>query len=156
MSSRSSADPGPPVDGGPALFRLVRFWSRRWINRTSEDLPDQLRRALHVQVVEAVAAIHENSGEATITSVAHQLGIDHSGASRMVREATDDNYLARAASEHDRRRIALRLTDRGERLLSEARAWQREVFIELTAGWDKKDRERFAGYLQRIGDELQR
>ncbi|KAA8889817.1 winged helix-turn-helix transcriptional regulator [Nocardia colli] len=155
MSRRAAARPGTAADGGPALFRLVRFWSRRWINRTSADLPDELRHAQHVQVVEAVAATVEQDAEATITSVSHQLGLDHSGASRMVRDATAAGFLSRAESEHDRRRTALALTASGERLLAEARDWQRQVFTELTADWDDADRQRFAGYLRRLSNELE-
>jgi DNA-binding MarR family transcriptional regulator len=153
MNKRPTAEPGTRADGGPALFALVRFWSRRWINRTSADLPDDLRHAQYIQVVEAVAT---TEAEATITSVAHQLGIDHSGASRMVRDATAAGYLSRSESEYDRRRTSLLLTASGERLLADARAWQRTVFAELTAGWNEEDRGRFAGYLQRITDELRR
>ncbi|MFG1789939.1 MarR family winged helix-turn-helix transcriptional regulator [Nocardia sp. NPDC049149] len=153
MSTRGTK-PGT-ADGGPALFRVVRFWSRRWINRTSEDLPDELRHAQHVQVVEVVAATIEQGGEATITSVAHQLGLDHSGASRMVRDATAAGHLSRAESEHDRRRTSLALTTRGEQLLADAHEWQRHVFAELTADWDDQDRRQFAGYLRRVCDQLQ-
>ncbi|ONM47124.1 MarR family winged helix-turn-helix transcriptional regulator [Nocardia donostiensis] len=149
MSSRSTA-----TDGGPALFRLVRFWSRRWINRTSPGLPTELRHAQHIQVVEAVAAATGAADEATITSVAHQLGLDHSGASRMVRDATAAGFLSRAESEQDRRRTSLQLTEGGERLLAEAHDWQRQVFLELTAHWSATDRQRFAGYLQRLADDL--
>lgn len=155
MSRRATARPGTTADGGPALFRLVRFWSRRWINRTSADLPEELRHAQHIQVVEAVAATVEQDAEATITSVSHQLGLDHSGASRMVRDATAAGILSRAESEHDRRRTALALTASGERLLAEARDWQRQVFTELTADWDDLDRQRFAGYLRRLSNELE-
>ncbi|PXX68341.1 MarR family transcriptional regulator [Nocardia tenerifensis] len=155
MSRRATARPGTAADGGPALFRLVRFWSRRWINRTSADLPEELRHAQHVQVVEAVAATVEQRAEATITTVAHQLGLDHSGASRMVRDATAAGFLSRAESEHDRRRTSLALTAEGERLLAGARDWQRQVFAELTADWDELDRQRFAGYLRRLSGELE-
>ncbi|MFI7001648.1 MarR family winged helix-turn-helix transcriptional regulator [Nocardia sp. NPDC050175] len=155
MSRRATARPGTAADGGPALFRLVRFWSRRWLNRTSADLPDELRHAQHVQVVEAVAATAEQGAEATITSVSHQLGLDHSGASRMVRDATAADYLSRTESEHDRRRTSLALTASGERLLADARAWQRQVFTELTADWDELDRQQFAGYLRRLSNELE-
>ncbi|WP_225732418.1 MULTISPECIES: MarR family winged helix-turn-helix transcriptional regulator [unclassified Nocardia] len=139
-------------DGGPALFRLVRFWSRRWVNRTAADLTGEMREALHVQVVEAIAAA--GAGTTTITGVAHQLGLDHSGASRMVRDAVAAGYVARAPSESDRRSAVLRLTARGRRLLADAHEWQRTVFDELTADWSETDRRRFADYLQRISNQM--
>lgn len=144
----------PSADGGPALFRLVRFWSRRWIQRGATDRSPDLRHTQHVQVVEAVAGATDTPGEATITAVAHQLGLDHSGASRMVRDATTAGYLTRRGSELDRRRTALHLTPAGHRLLADAHDWQRGVFDRLTADWSAADRRRFAGYLQRLAGEL--
>ncbi|MGK8558250.1 MarR family transcriptional regulator [Nocardia gipuzkoensis] len=63
----------------------------------------------HIQVVEAVAAALRSGAEATVTDVAEQLGLDHSGASRMVRNAVAAGYLARGDSAHDRRRFAVYL-----------------------------------------------
>lgn len=166
MVEASSAEPdidGGSVDGGPALFRLVRFWSRRWIMRASEELTGQLRHVQHILVVEAVDSAGgadatdrtgESPEEATIGTVAHQLGLDHSGASRMVRDAVVAGYLIRAASEQDRRRACLRLTAEGRDLLAGSRGWQRRVFDELTSTWDQHDRQRFATYLQRLTGEL--
>ncbi|MFF3444036.1 MarR family winged helix-turn-helix transcriptional regulator [Streptosporangium sp. NPDC002721] len=149
-------------DGGPTLFRLVRFWSRRWAGRASEDLTGELGHVQHILVVEAVATNAHPAGTApvagayeavTVGTVAHRLGLDHSGASRMVRDAVEAGYLARATSERDRRRASLRLTESGQELLEGARHWQRRVFEELTASWAEQDRRRFAGYLQRLADD---
>ncbi|TYB69888.1 MarR family transcriptional regulator [Nonomuraea sp. PA05] len=137
-------------EGGPALFRLVRFWSRRWAGQAAA-LTGEARHVQHILVVEAVRT---DPTEATVGTVAHQLGLDHSGASRMVKEAVDAGYLARATSEHDRRRAALRLTDSGRALLEGAREWQRHAFGELTATWEEHDRLRFAAYLERLADEV--
>lgn len=143
----------PDADGGPALFRLVRFWSRRWINQASAELTGEQRHVQHILTVEAVHATGEQ-GDATVGTVAHQLGLDHSGASRMVRDAVEAGYLARTESEQDRRRAALRLTGKGHDLLDGARAWQRRAFEQLTAGWDERDRRRFAGYLRRLAEQI--
>ncbi|WP_324197719.1 MarR family winged helix-turn-helix transcriptional regulator [Nocardia abscessus] len=154
--NRSSAD-ASEVNGGPALFRLVRFWSRRWINQALTGVPAQpdhdMRQAQHVQVVEAVAATLCTAEEATVTTVATQLGLDHSGASRMVRDAVAAGYLTRTDSAHDRRRVVLHLTDDGHDLLTASHDWQRRCFDRLTATWAEPDRRRFATYLQRLADE---
>lgn len=145
------------VDGGPALFRLVRFWSRRWSNqaftRAIREPDGELRRVQHVQVVEAVTAALRTGAEATVTDVAEQLGLDHSGASRMVRDAVAAGYLVRGDSVHDRRRVTVQLTDSGHRLLAASYDWQRQCFDQLTATWNEHDRHQFAGYLQRLADE---
>jgi hypothetical protein len=100
----------PPItDAGPALFRLVRFWSRRWIMRTAAEITGEMRHVQHILAVEAVDIVRAHSDEATVATIAYQLGLDHSGASRMVRDATTADYLTRA---RDRRRTVLTLTPR--------------------------------------------
>jgi len=155
--ARNTPTTGDAADGGPALFRLVRFWSRRWSNqaltRVTGESDGELRRVQHIQVVEAVAAALRTGEQAAVTDVAEQLGLDHSGASRMVRDAVAAGYLARRDSTHDRRRVVVQLTDSGHELLTASHDWQRRCFDELTAAWDEHDRRRFAGYLQRLADE---
>jgi len=130
-------------EGGPALFRLVRFWSRRWARGAGEP-----------QLVLAVEAVRGAGADASVNDVARQLGVDQSGASRLVAAATAAGYLERARSATDARRTALRLTPSGDDLLSAARSWQRETFEQLTAEWPAADRARFARYLQRLADEV--
>ncbi len=147
----------PTADGGPALFRLVRFWSRRWTNqaytRTSAEPDADMRRTQYIQVLEAAATGSRTGDEVTVTTIADQLGLDHSGASRMVRDTLAAGLLVRIDSAHDRRRVVLRLTDYGRRLLTEAHDWQRRCFDELTATWPEHDRRQFAMYLHRLADE---
>jgi len=157
MTEASPAQPditASAADGGPALFRLVRFWSRRWTMRASEELTGQMRHIQHILVAEAADTTSRRPAEATIGTVAHQLGLDHSGASRMVRDAVAAGYLTRVASERDRRRVCLQLTPSGHDLLTGSRQWQRRAFGELTITWDQQDRRQFAAYLQRLADEL--
>jgi DNA-binding MarR family transcriptional regulator len=135
-------------DGGPALFRLVRFWGRRWAGQASAQETAPVQRILVVE------AAHAND-DATIASVARQLGLDHSGASRMVRDAEADGYLVRVTSPDDRRRVAVRLTPAGHELLAASQRWQREVFAKLTQAWAERDQRQFAAYLQRLADELE-
>ncbi|MGI5217149.1 MarR family winged helix-turn-helix transcriptional regulator [Nocardia sp. CA-290969] len=157
MPDTSDTTQADPADGGPALFRLVRFWSRRWSGHVFDHRPAEAAgdttRIQHIQTLEAVAAARRAHEEATVSDVATQLGIDHSGASRMVRDAATAGYLTRTASPHDRRRVVLELTEPGERLLAAAHAWQRESFEQLIATWPARDRRQFAIYLQRLADE---
>lgn len=145
------------VEGGPALFRLVRFWSRRWSNqaltRVTQEPDTEQRRVQHIQVVEAVAAALRTGEQAAVTDVAEQLGLDHSGASRMVRDAVAAGYLARGDSTRDRRRVVVQLTRSGRDLLTASHDWQRSCFDQLTAAWNEHDRRQFASYLQRLADE---
>lgn len=139
------------AEAGPALFRLVRFWSRRWVTRTSEELTGEMRHVQHILVVEAVDSAKNQL--VTVATVANHLGLDHSGASRMVSEATKAGYLTRATSDQDRRQASLHLTDQGHELLAGSHDWQRRKFEELTETWTPTDRRRLATYLVRLANE---
>jgi DNA-binding MarR family transcriptional regulator len=146
-----SVETGRP---GAALFRLVRYWSRRWILQASEDLTGEQRRVQDILVLDAVAAAGRHGAEVAVADVAHQLGIDRSGASRFVTAAVENGYLERRPSEADARRAVLTLTPAGRELLAASHAWQEKAFARLTAGWDPEDAGRFAGYLRRLESEL--
>lgn len=143
-------------NGGPALFTLVRFWSRRWVNRAllgvAAGSDAETRNIAHIQVIEAVAAVTDDD-EVTVNGVAAQLAMDQSGASRMIRDAVAAGYLVRKGSGHDRRRAVVELTAEGRRLHGQALRWQQQCFDDLTAAWSDRDRRLFAGYLQRLAEE---
>lgn len=130
--------------GGPALFRLVRYWSRRWA-RTEDDA-----RVQHISIVEAIDVARDR----TVPAVAYQLGVDRSVASRMLSAASAAGYVDRHADPMDARRVTLGLTDAGRELLSAARAWQQATFDAMVAHWPPEDRRRLAGYLHRLSSDL--
>ncbi|MBV9844885.1 MAG: winged helix-turn-helix transcriptional regulator [Kutzneria sp.] len=147
---------GPATEhfGGPELFRLVRFWSRRWASQVVEHVAEHAH-VQHVQVVEAVDAVTGSEGhDVTVAAVAHQLGVDRSVASRMIAEAVAAGYVLRKVSTADARRVEVRLTADGARLLAAAHRWQQERFDSLLADWDAADRRRFAQYLRRLATEV--
>jgi DNA-binding MarR family transcriptional regulator len=108
----------------------------------------------HVLVVDAVDALRRDGGEVTVGQVAQQLGLDRSGASRMVAAAAEEGYLERRQACSDARRSVMALTTAGQGVLQHAHQWQRAKFVELTAGWSSSDRTRFAGYLERLAREV--
>ena len=71
--------------GGPALFRLVRYWSRRWAADAARAGADDPHVG-HVLILEAIDAA-QAAGSGAIGEVARQLGLDRSNASRMLAEA---------------------------------------------------------------------
>src|SRR5262245_26764563 len=93
--------------GGPALFRLVRFWSRRWAADAARQGAGDAGHVGHVLILEAIdAAAGAGQGgpgtggpgtggvgtggagtTAAIADVAVQLGLDRSNASRMLASA---------------------------------------------------------------------
>ena len=131
------------ADGGPALFQLVRFWSRRW---AVADVDDQVGHILVLEAIDAAA----RRGSALITDVAVELGLDRSNASRMLAAAESAGLVSKVVSSEDARRTMLGITPDGGRLLAAAREWQAETFERLVDGWPTADVRRFAAYLMRL------
>jgi DNA-binding MarR family transcriptional regulator len=138
--------------GGPALFRLVRFWSRRWAAGAAQDGAGDITHVSHVLVLEAIDAASAR-GSAAIGDVAAELGLDRSNASRMIGGAVSAGLVTKTASPGDARRTELRMTAGGRALLAAARAWQREVFTQMVAGWPADDARQFAAYLERLASQ---
>lgn len=138
--------------GGPALFRLVRFWSRRWASGAAQEATDDDVSVGHVLVLEAIAAAAAR-GSVAVADVAVELGLDRSNASRMLAEAVAAGYVTKSVAADDARRAELGITTAGAELLIAARAWQQEVFERLVASWPKSDAKQFARFLQRLADE---
>jgi DNA-binding MarR family transcriptional regulator len=135
--------------GGPALFRLVRFWSRRWAAHAARDGAGDPGHVGHVLVLEAIDAA-QATGTGAIGEVARQLGLDRSNASRMLAEAVAAGLVTKTVSPEDARRTELGITTAGHELLAAARAWQDQAFARLVADWPAADARRLAGYLQRL------
>jgi len=138
--------------GGPALFGLVRFWSRRWAAAAARDGAGDVGHVGHVLVLEAIDAAGTR-GSRAIGDVAAELGLDRSNASRMLAAAVAAGLVDKTTAPGDARRTQLRMTADGSSLLAAARSWQREAFAQLVAGWSAGDARRFAGYLERLAIE---
>jgi DNA-binding MarR family transcriptional regulator len=149
--------------GGPALFQIIRFWSRRWAVGAARDGAGDAQHVGHVLILEAIAAAVRNAPArfsdessaslgtpAAIGDVAAELGLDRSNASRMLAAAVEAGLVTKATSAVDSRRTDLRITEAGQSLLAAARAWQEEAFLQMTASWPAADARRFATYLHRL------
>jgi DNA-binding MarR family transcriptional regulator len=92
-----------------------------------------------VLVVDAVNSLAKRE-PATINGIAREIGIDQSGASRLVKEAAAAGYLTLKASGADARIREVVLTAAGHKLLLHAHGWQEEVFKYLTEEWTDQER----------------
>jgi DNA-binding MarR family transcriptional regulator len=121
------------------LFGFVRHWSRR----SATGDPGVAEQGRLVLVSEAVHSLAERGVPATVNAIAYEIGIDQSGASRLVKSATAAGHLAMAASAADGRQREVSLTPEGRAMLAQAHRWQEQVFDELTEGWSEKRRRDF-------------
>lgn len=128
-----------------SLFGLAQRLSDPDIAFGTDD-PALARMMTAVQAVHAV----KERGAATINDIADELGIDQSGASRLMSQAIAAGFVQREQSEVDGRARECGLTTAGEDLLRDARMWQEEVFARLTADWTEPDRESFEMQMKRL------
>jgi DNA-binding MarR family transcriptional regulator len=134
------------VSAGQTLFQFVRHWSRRATG------PAEAERGRDVLVTEAVHSLRDRP-EVTVNDVAAELGLDQSGASRMVTHAVAQGYLSARPSPADARRRTIGVTPAGAELLDAAHRWQESVFATLTEGWTDAER---AGFHRAMLDLLAR
>jgi DNA-binding MarR family transcriptional regulator len=127
--------PGP----GQVLFAFVRHWSRR----SAAGGGAAAGNGRLVLVTEAVHALDRRGVAATVNAIGEEIGIDQSGASRLVRAATEAGYLTMHASDTDGRRRHATVTPSGHALLAQAHDWQEQVFDRLTEGWSRQRRRDF-------------
>jgi MarR family transcriptional regulator, organic hydroperoxide resistance regulator len=132
---------------GQALFAFVRFWSRRW---TGTGLGADAQRGRDVMVVEAVHALTEQKRSTSINDVARELGLDQSGASRMVGRAEQQGFVTRRGPGRIGATAAITNTAAGEKLLSQAHVWQDGVLRTLTAGWSDEDVKTLMNLMDRL------
>lgn len=124
---------------GQLLFSFVRHWSRRAVAGDG-SIAEQGRLVL---VTEAVNSLVARGEPATVNAVAHELGVDQSGASRLITSAADTGYVTATKGSADGRRREISVTTAGYAALQQAHAWQEEIFAELTADWTQQRRDDF-------------
>lgn len=130
------------------LFDLIRYFSRR-----STEIGALPRRGRLIHTLEAVATVGSVHG-ATVNDVADELGVDQSGASRLIARAEHLGYLRRSPDRITRRTAGVVPTESGERLLDDAREWQHTAFGELTASWARDDALQLERLLHRLSRAL--
>ena len=124
---------------GQVLFTFVRHWSRR-SSASDHKVAEHGRLVL---VIEAVHALTQRGIVATVNAVAHEIGVDQSVASRLVKSATEAGYLTMQASPIDGRQRQATVTLSGHAMLEQAHDWQERVFDRLTEGWSEQQRRDF-------------
>lgn len=133
------------AEAAESLFRLGRLFSKMGVlssgTRRSARVVD-LSRILVVQAVESIQA--QSNQDATVGMIAQQLAVEPSTASRLVADTIKDGYVSRSVSLIDSRRVQLELTEAGRLLGQDARAYQTDIFRQVTHDWTEAERSEFA------------
>ncbi|ESY43812.1 MarR family transcriptional regulator [Mesorhizobium sp. LNJC384A00] len=113
--------------------------------------------SLEMSHLDAIGAIANNpvfsdnqQDEVTVGVIAERLEIDPSRASRISADLVERGYACRVASQRDARRICLKLTAKGERLVAAVRQTKWRIFAGSLAQWDEQDLVTFATLLERF------
>ena len=128
---------------------LAELWAATYGDRSRLDYGD-LRLLDAVRVAQTTAA----SGGATVGAVSRLLGVDASRASRQVASGVAKGLLSRVADQGDGRKVVLRITAAGERLLAKGSQVSRSRIALALDTWNEADRRKLAGLLDRFVDQL--
>ncbi len=123
---------------GQVLFHFVRHWARRSFPADAGGEQGRL-----VLVCEAVHALRQRGLLATVNDVAREIGLDQSGASRLIGSAAKAGYLTMIVAPGDARRREASVTSAGRSMVDDAHRWQEEIFVRLTPGWSDTKRREF-------------
>ena len=132
---------------GQALFAFVRFWSRRW---TGVGSGVDAQRGADVMVLEAVHALAGSGRPTSVNDVAREVGVDQSGASRMIARVERLSLVTRRSTGRVGAASSVTITAAGEELLRQAHAWQDEVARSLTADWSEDEVRTFSTLMDRL------
>lgn len=133
-----------------ALVMLLRLGNLpRVHDRLVQRASVRVERGPHI----VLAAIGD-AGPVRLSTVAKQLGIDISTASRHVSHLCELGLLERTVDASDHRAAQLALSGAGRRALDDLRAARHHALIELLSGWKASDLDRLAGYLERLNTDL--
>ncbi|RNJ44818.1 MarR family transcriptional regulator [Mesorhizobium erdmanii] len=150
--SEAAADAVAAIDA--VLNKVRRSIQRRDFGRLILARIDPSLEVSHLDVIIAIAhnpAVGDApQDEVTVGNIAERLGIDPSRASRISADIVERGYALRVASQLDARRICLRLTARGERLVTAVRQTKWRIFAESLAQWDEQELVTFARLLERF------
>lgn len=128
---------------GQAMSRMRVLTGRRMIGRLAIQHVAPGLELSHLDVLDVVRRA-EATGEVTVGTIADNLRIDPSRASRIVADMVTRGVLRRKASQADARRIVVVLTALGQRLLSEIQAQKYAVIGGIFADWTPEEVEHFS------------
>jgi DNA-binding MarR family transcriptional regulator len=122
--SRKKQPPHPHLDAGEYRQLATFRYALRSFLRFSESEAE--KAGLTAQHYQALLVVCARSDEVTINDLAQQLLIRHNSAVGLVDRLSRQGLIVREPSPGDRRKVYLRLTDKGDRVLRKLAEVHRE------------------------------
>ncbi len=137
------------------MLRVRRGMSRRTLGQI---LTAHIQPTVSLAVLGVIDTVEQGAGDGTdvvtIGTVARQMAIDPSRASRLVSEAIEQGYVRRVACQEDGRRTGLELTPAAIKITEQAHRIRREYYHRLMSGWTPDEQRTFASLLERFTDAM--
>ncbi len=128
-----------------------RIITRLVIGRAAPDLDIG-----YIDIVESIGRITRKGGEVTIGTVAEQMCIDPSRASRAVAHLVERDIVSRGVSQLDARRAVIFLTEKGQTFLREKIKTKLGLIEQLLADWPEEDIAKFSELYSCFLDDFER
>lgn len=132
------------------LIRLRLAQTRPLYRRRMLAAFTELSGLGELRVLRTIERAGREGAETSIRDVSDYLGVEHSTASRAVRDVVDKGWAQKEVSTVDARRTVLQLTDSGAALLADATSRRLVVLEEATSDWSQEDLAMLAGFLERL------
>jgi DNA-binding MarR family transcriptional regulator len=97
-----------------------------------------------------VTLSHDDAGDCRLQTLASKLGVEAPSVSRVVQRLEQEKLVLRLADPTDGRASYLRLTRKGERIISRIRRAKRQQLATLLGGWSTADRKQLVRLLDRL------
>lgn len=138
-----------------SMLSIRRGMSRRTLGQV---LTTHMRPAVSLSVLAVIDTVEQSSGDGaevvSVGTVARQMAIDPSRASRLVAEAIEAGYVRRVACQSDGRRTGLELTPAAGPVTEQAHRIRREYYQNLMSGWTPAEQRTFSRLLARFTDAM--
>lgn len=88
--------------------------------------------------------------EVTVSTLSEQIGVSKSAISQMINHLEDEEYIERITTKNDRRLVYVRLTEHGERFLTEQYQRFLQGMTEIFNQMGEKDTEELLRLLEKL------
>jgi DNA-binding MarR family transcriptional regulator len=129
----------------------------KWVEMVTRAETEQAMRAMPVSGSQLfVLVLLDSRGEATSADLARMMRITPQALTTLLRPLREAGYIARRTDEEHARRLLLRLTDRGRKILAQARALSPAIEDSLLSDFSADERKALKTLLARIARRFDR